>query len=211
LGLHLLAAKKKINIPMWQAQAAGALAGSAHGAYASAANFNEREKGAATQDVGRKIDTAANNIGGLNISPLSGMGGAAAGGTVGAALGGGAGLLKALFDNEDDGLVSTLSKALSGVALGGLAGAGVGAVGANYLRKGVLDRLPYAGAPGTKRNQVADETLKRFVTPVRSLFNRATGKIDKDQFGQEVAKANTQEALMHTIAPLLLSSASRNN
>lgn len=47
LGLHLIAAKKGINIPMWQAQATGALAGSAHGAYASAVNFNEREKAAA--------------------------------------------------------------------------------------------------------------------------------------------------------------------
>jgi hypothetical protein len=48
-----------------------------------------RAKAAAAQDVGRKIDTAAANIGGLNISPLSGMGGAGVGGTVGAALGGG--------------------------------------------------------------------------------------------------------------------------
>jgi hypothetical protein len=130
---------------------------------------------------------------------------------VGAALGGGAGLLKALFDNEDDGLVSTLSKALSGGALGGLAGAGVGAVGSNLLRHGVMERLPYSGAPGSKRNHIANETLKRFVTPVSSLFNRATGQIDKNQFANEVRDANSREAMMHSFAPLMLSSATRNN
>jgi hypothetical protein len=117
-------------------------------------------------------------------------------------------LLGALFDGEDDGVLSTLRKALSGGALGGLAGAGVGA---NLLRHGVMERLPYSGAPGSKRNHIANETLKRFVTPVSSLFNRATGQIDKNQFANEVRDANSREAMMHSFAPLMLSSATRNN
>jgi hypothetical protein len=175
----------------------------------AAHNFNEREKAAGAEDIGRSIDQAAGQLGGLNISPLSGMGGAAAGGTAGAALGGGAGLLKALFDSEDDGIVSTLGKALSGGALGGLAGAGLGALGSNHLRGRVMSKVPYAGEPGSKRHQVADESLKRFVMPVKSLFNKATGQIDTPQFNKEVGNANTQESVMHALAPLILRSASR--
>lgn len=204
----LLQAKGK-KTPAALIPAALATLGSVGGSMGAAHMFNEREKAAGAEDIGRSIDQATGDLGGINISPLSGMGGAAVGGTAGAGLGAGAGLLKALFDSEDDGVLSTLGKTLSGGAAGGLVGAGVGALGSNHLRGRVMSKVPFAGDPGSKRHQVADETLKRFVMPVKSLFNKATGQIDTPQFNKEVGNANAQESVMHALAPLILRSASR--
>lgn len=61
--------------------------------------------------------------------PAGTLVGAGAGGVGGAAVGGLAGLGAAVFDDENDGIKSTLKKILLGAATGGLAGGTLGAVG----------------------------------------------------------------------------------
>ena len=59
--------------------------------------------------------------------------GAGAGGVGGAAVGGLAGIGRAVFDKEDDGLRSLLRKVLGGAATGGLAGGTLGVIGGGGL------------------------------------------------------------------------------
>ena len=207
LGLQLLLAKKGIKTPKGLLQSAGALGGSVHGAMAAASNFNEREKTANAADIGRSIDQAAGNLGNFNVAPFANTGGAAVGGAAGAAVGGGAGLLKALFDNEDDGLLSTLSKALSGGALGGLAGAGLGVGASHLLRNNILDKSSLVSLSGERGRHVADQALRRFVVPGKSIAEYI-GSGDKNRLGKDVTDANARETVLQALAPAFVASAS---
>lgn len=135
--------------------ALGALAGSTAGSVGAASEFNaQQDKKASMLDgakktlasAGSKVHEAGTNAMGkahsagtgivsrLGMDPNSTGGQAAMGGMGGAALGGIAGLLRALFDKEDDGVMSTLGKTISGAGMGGVAGAGIGG-GLNEFRK----------------------------------------------------------------------------
>lgn len=184
-----------------------ALAGSVGGSMGAAHMFNKREKSAGAEDIGRSIDQAAGSLGGVSISPFSNMGGAAVGGTAGAGLGAGAGLLKALFDSEDDGILSTLGKALSGGAAGGLVGAGLGAGASHLARNNVLDKSPLVRRMGERGRHVADQSLRRFVVPGKSIVDLIGGG-DKSRFNKDVSDANARETVLQALAPAFVASAS---
>jgi hypothetical protein len=183
-----------------------ALTGSVGGSMGAAHMFNEREKAAGAEDIGRAIDQAAGNLGGASVKPFSNTGGAAMGGAAGAALGGGAGLLKALFDSEDDGIVSTLGKALSGGALGGLAGAGLGAGASHLARNNVLKASPLVQKMNARGKHVADQSLRRLTVPGKSIADLIRDG-NPDRFRKDVGNANTRESVLHALAPMVASSA----
>jgi hypothetical protein len=85
-----------------------------------------------------KVDTAA-------LRPHSVRDTAIAGGLGGSLLGGLAGAGKAVFDSEDDGLLSTLKKILGGAAIGGGIGAssggGIAAVRKDTAEKKLLEAV----------------------------------------------------------------------
>lgn len=205
MGLQKLLAMKGIKTPPGLLQALGAVGGSVHGSMAAADNFNEREKGAAAQDIGRSIDQAAGSLGSVNISPFANTGGAAVGGTLGAAAGGGAGLLKALFDKEDDGILSTLSKALSGGAMGGLAGAGLGAGASHLMRNNMLKNSPLVQKMNDKGKHVADQSLRRLKVPGKSIMELIRDG-NPDRFRKDVGNANMRESVLHALAPAVANS-----
>lgn len=91
-----------------------------------------------------QVDTAA-------LRPNSVRNTAIAGGLGGSLLGGLAGAGKAVFDSEDDGLLSTLKKILGGAAIGG----GVGAVsggGVASARKNTAEKKLLEAAVAHARN-----------------------------------------------------------
>lgn len=181
----------------------GGVAGSMLGAGATAAS--DIGKSASAEALGQKIDAGVKDLGRLNISPFANTGGAAVGGLGGAALGGTAGLLQALFDSEDDGVLSTLRKALTGGAIGGIGGAAVGGIGSHVLRNRQLDKAQAAGRLGPKGQgrEFADQVLRRFVVPVGPAIDKLRGKTDTEGFHGEILKANGNEALLHMLATAL--------
>ncbi len=185
--------------------AALAALGSVGGSMAAAHNFNEREKAANAQDIGRSIDQTAGSLGGVNLQPFSNTGGAAIGGTAGAVLGGGAGLLKALFDNEDDGVISTLGKALSGGTIGGLAGAGLGAGASHLARNNVLNHSPMVQRMGEHGKQFADQSLRRLTVPGKSIIDLIRDG-NPDRFRKDVGNANSRESILQALAPMIAGS-----
>ena len=200
------------------------LAGMAHGAYAAADNFNKaatHTKRALSQSL--KELEIPKSISGLTVNPYAESGGATIGGLGGAALGGLGGLAQTMFDNQDDGVLSSLKKALKGAVIGGGIGAAAGA-GTSYLaRQNLLDSLPDAVAkrPGTdsltadqqlaadRRRMVNNETLKRFTLPVGPTIDRMRGNLDEQSYGKQVMNAHVKESLMSILAPLLVSQANK--
>lgn len=180
----------------------GGVAGSMLGSGAAAAT--DIGKSASAQDIGKQIDSGISSLGKTTVSPFANTGGAAIGGLGGAALGGTAGLLQAAFDGEDDGILSTLRKALMGGAVGGLGGAALGATGSHIARNRVLDKAQAGGklGPEGKGRGLADQALRRYVVPVKPALDRALGG-DEAAFNKEVGAANSREAFLHTLAALL--------
>ena len=144
----------------------------------------------------------------LKVNPYSESGGAAIGGLGGAALGGLGGIIKTLVDDEDDGVISALKKALGGAAMGGGLGAVAGA-GTSYLtRRNLVDAIPAThkgdDAAKQRRRDGANDILKNFTVPVGSYLDQARGNIDQKTYDQAVNKTNSQEGLMSMLAPILV-------
>jgi hypothetical protein len=140
-----------------------------------------------------QLEKSANPLEAIQVKPFAPSGGAVAGGLYGAgyggAAGGGIGLLKALLDSEDDGVRSTVMKALKGSAigagLGGLAGAGYGASNRDDVTKAVIEelvekhrqssRLPI-GDPFRLQEkalrEAASEQLPKLKVPLGKLINK---------------------------------------
>lgn len=184
----------------------GATLGSGTGATLAARKFNnEQEKAAYAQDP----DAAS-------IAPMSPSGGALAGGVTGAALGGGAGLLKALLDSEDDTILSTLKKALIGAGAGGLGGAALGVGGAKLLRDRATSRLLGTDQPGMhevnpRTRHDIDQTLRRVEVPIADTLRRLTGQISPQEFDRAVNHVNGRETVYHAAGSLLNRFAHRND
>jgi hypothetical protein len=141
-----------------------------------------------------QLEKSANPLEAIQVKPFAPSGGAVAGGLYGAgyggAAGGGIGLLKALLDSEDDGVRSTVMKALKGSAigagLGGLAGAGYGASNRDDVTKSVIEELVEKhrkslygspiGDPFRLREkalrEAASEQLPKLKVPLGKLINK---------------------------------------
>jgi hypothetical protein len=144
------------------------------------------------------------------VSPYSTRDGAMVGGLGGAAIGGLAGLGKAVFDSEDDGIGSTLRKLLTGVGAGGLTGAGLGAAASSGLRgKAVEDAAAkvteITGKPTDERARAGlDLLLRRFKLPLTPLVDSLTGKreLSGEDYNKEVQRTALIEALAQAGAPV---------
>lgn len=102
------------------------------------------------------------------VRPYNPMSSAAFGAIPGAVLGGGVGLLRSALDGEDDGVMSTLGKILSGAGVGGLGGAAIYG-GMSALRRN--DLLSGISNP-TRRDQAA-RALAQFELPLNKSRNIA--------------------------------------
>lgn len=144
------------------------------------------------------------------VSPYSTRDGAMVGSLGGAAIGGLAGLGKAVFDSEDDGIGSTLRKLLTGVGAGGLTGAGLGAAAASGLRgRAVEDAAAKLTAltgktPDERGRKGLDMLLRRFKIPLTPLADGLTGKreLSGEDYNKEVQRTALVEALAQAAAPI---------
>jgi hypothetical protein len=140
------------------------------------------------------LEKFANPLEAIQVKPFAPSGGAVAGGLYGAgyggAAGGGIGILKALLDSEDDGVKSTVMKALKGSAigagLGGLAGAGYGASNRDEVTESVVENLvkkhrksldgsPIGDPFGLREKAIreaASEQLPKLKVPLGKLINK---------------------------------------
>jgi hypothetical protein len=178
----------------------GQLLGSVAGSSYAAHKFNEEQDKAAS--LKEKLHNSD-----LSIAPLSTGGGALAGGLAGTALGGGAGLVKALFDSEDDTILSTLRKALSGAAYGSLGGAALGAGASTLLRNRATSHALGTDQPGMhevdpRKREMVDRMLRRTEVPVGDALLHLTGQLTPEEFSKSVDKTNAKETGYHMLATL---------
>lgn len=143
------------------------------------------------------------------IAPLSNTGGATIGGLGGVALGGLAGLGRAAFDGEDDGILSTLRKALVGAGVGGLGGAALGAGASTLLRGKAVDRLtkdnPERFDTDAKRDSV-DAVVRRHKVPLAALWDTIRSNSSMEDLRHETSATNVRESMMSLLAPFMASS-----
>jgi len=150
--------------------------------------------------VGQQYNNATSNLGNMAVNPLDPASGALAGGAGGAALGGGIGLLQAILDSEDDGILGTIRKALQGAAVGGIGGAALGggysAMRRNNLMRPMQDKTP--------RQQAAVQSiLSNYKVPIKSEVNRIFGG-DPSQYKPEIKKMNIDTAVRYGLSPTVV-------
>lgn len=102
--------------------------------------------------------------------------GAVMGGVGGAALGGLAGGAQALFDGEDDGIGSTLSKILGGAGKGAVGGAVVGGGAAAYNRRAAGNKIKgiadyFRAALEEKREAAPQVSLEDLIQQAKQRAN----------------------------------------
>ena len=151
-------------------------------------------------NVGQQYNNATSRIGNLAVNPLDPASGALAGGAGGAVLGGGIGLLKAILDSEDDGILGTIRKALQGAAVGGIGGAALGggysAMRRNNLMRPMQDKDP--------RQQAAVQSIiSNYKVPIKSELNRIMGG-DPNKYKPEIRKMNIDTAARYGLSPTVV-------
>lgn len=134
-------------------------AGSAGGAGAMANHINKTAASFGDR-IRQGLSAATESLGNATARPYDPLTSAAMGAIPGVALGGGVGLLKAFLDSEDDGVMSTLGKVLSGAGIGGLGGAALGGGMSALRRNNLLSALPQ-----NADRDMAKKTLGQFELP----------------------------------------------
>lgn len=136
------------------------MAGSAGVSGAVASNVN---KSAST--LGERFQQGIGSFkAGLNkatVQPYNTMSSAALGMIPGAVLGGGVGLIRSALDSEDDGVMTTLGKMLSGAGVGGIGGAALFGGLSSVRRNELLSRIS-----NPKRRAQASRVLQQFEMPI---------------------------------------------
>lgn len=151
-------------------------------------------------NVGQQYNNATSGIGNLSLNPLDPASGALAGGAGGAALGGGIGLIKAILDSEDDGILGTIRKALQGAAIGGIGGAALGggysAMRRNNLMRPMQDKDP-------RQQDVVKSILSNYKVPIKSEISRIMGG-DPNKYKPEIRKMNLDTAARYGLSPVVV-------
>lgn len=151
--------------------------------------------------LGQKYNQARTGLGNLELNPLNPGQSALTGGAGGAVIGGGVGLLKALLDNEDDGIMGTLGKTLQGVGIGGVGGAALGGGYAMLERKKLMHSVRNQ-SPKFQRG--VGRVMDNYSVPMRVQMGKLMGTANMDG-RSEIASANFRRGAGSLMAPALVS------
>lgn len=163
----------------------------------SGSSIGETLKGFANS-AGSQLEGVKNRIGSLQLNPLNPADTAMMGGAGGAILGGGVGLLKSLLDNDEDGIMGAIRKALHGAAVGGVGGAALGGGYSALRRNQLLKQLPQE-----KQNGAIRTIMSNYSVPLGAELNRVMGG-DPRKYDRPIQLMNTRSAVSSMVAPYVV-------
>lgn len=138
------------------------------GASGAAADYINKSASSLTDRFQQGLGSFKQSLAKSTVQPYNPMSLAAFGMIPGAVVGGGVGLLKSVLDDEDDGVMTTLGKILSGVGVGGLGGAALYG-GASALSRNKL----LSSISNPKQRENAARALSQFELPLDESRNIA--------------------------------------
>ena len=151
--------------------------------------------------LGQQYNQARTGLGNLGLNPLNPGQSALSGGVGGAAIGGGVGLLKALLDSEDDGVMGTLGKTLQGIGIGGVGGAALGGGYSMLERNKLMGRVKNQDP---KFRRLAERAMDSYSVPVRVQMDKIMGTANPNG-RSEIAVDNFRRGASSLMAPALVS------
>lgn len=162
------------------------------GASGAAADYINKSASSLGERFQQGLGSFKRSLAKATVQPYDPMSAAALGMIPGAVVGGGVGLIKSVLDDEDDGVMTTLGKILSGAGVGGLGGAALYG-GASVLGRNKL----LAGISNPKQREQAARALAQFELP-----------FDKSR---NVTAVNALAGADQMASPAILSILRRNN